>query len=263
MSALIVMSSCVVTSEKYRYQTRFDNFYNLLTETEKKQFAENDLMALGDSLDKRLASDEKAKKALAEVKVYEAINTFDGYQTAKFFRGQILKELNKDNYYAMLDFFNEKEQIAFARNSGFKEIAESKYGSDAKFKSFLDNMKKEYRLYLFSNDKLYDFFRMTVWTEMSQKRVFDLFDVLKRGKVLKAYLSDTNASYQDLADRVEKNQKEDLKSGLASVKNLSGLKKLTSANLLDVYKTVVLVEMDREALRKTVEKFIVFGISEE
>jgi hypothetical protein len=51
------VGGCAVTSESYRYKTRFDDFYSLLNDQEKAYFNADQLEQLGESLDARAASD--------------------------------------------------------------------------------------------------------------------------------------------------------------------------------------------------------------
>ena len=79
-------------------------------------FSEDNLEALGASLELREKEDPEFATNLLNVRIYEAITTFSGYETAYLFRYIILRELIREQYYDYMDFFTGEEQDAGAPN---------------------------------------------------------------------------------------------------------------------------------------------------
>ena len=156
---LILTAGCAVTSEKYRYQQRFDKFFHLLSEEEKAMFRKADFAGAGQSIDARLLSDKKFSNAWRTVQFAEAITTFDGVQSIRFFYTIILRELNRPRYAEFMKHLDAPAAEAFVRNAGFDAVGEALIKKDNSFKSFLDKQRSEYRLYGFSNPEIFAFFR--------------------------------------------------------------------------------------------------------
>jgi hypothetical protein len=251
-AALLILSGCVVTSEIYRFKNRFDHFYNLLNDQEKQLFAQDKLAELGASIDKKLTSDPEFYKEYREVQIYEAITSFNGADTAWFFRYIILKELNRENLYTYLNFFTPEEQIAFASNQGINEIIANKVQKDAAFKSFMESMRTEFRLYGFTDPQVNVFFRDVVFPEVSRKQVYQLLLVLKTAGLIAEYRS-PEKNITDIAMKLDAASKSATafdKNKLDDVKKLSGLSKLDTAKFLTIYNDVIMKEMDQDAVKK-------------
>ncbi|OHD56539.1 MAG: hypothetical protein A2014_04395 [Spirochaetes bacterium GWF1_49_6] len=250
-AALLILSGCVVTSEIYRYKNRFDHFYTLLGDQEKQLFAQDKLTELGASIDKKLASDSEFYKKYREVQIYEAITSFDGAKTSWFFRYIILKELNRENLYTYMNFFTPEEQTAFASNQGINEIVENKIQKDGAFKSFMDSMRTEFRLYGFTNPQINEFFRNVVFPEVSRKQVYQLLLALKSAGLIAEYKS-PEKNIADLALKLDAALKGNTldKNKFEEIKKLSGLSKLDTASFLKIYNDFIMVEMDQDAVKK-------------
>ncbi|OHD56972.1 MAG: hypothetical protein A2Y33_08405 [Spirochaetes bacterium GWF1_51_8] len=252
-AVLFVLAGCVVTSESFRYKNRFDRFYNLLTDREKQLFAEDKLAELGALLDTHETNDANFYKEYRDVQIYEAITTFDGKKTAWFFRYIILKELNRDNLFVYLNFLSANEQTAFTVNSGINEIVEEKYLKDAAFKAFIDNMRKEFRLYGFSNIQVNEFFRNVVFPEVSRDQIFPLLTLLKSKNLLLDYqAADKNipAIAQKLDEAIKGSPAGLDKSALEDIKKSCGLTKLDTSAILSLYNDIIMKEMDQDAVNK-------------
>jgi hypothetical protein len=251
---LFFLSGCSVTSEKYRYQWRFDKFYNLLSDEEKADFRNADYAKVGLSLDKRASGDKKLVAELKKVKEYEAITTFSGEQTAHFFREIILRELNRNNYYRFMKFLDSKAAVSFSKNENFMEVFNKLYQSDHAFKNFIDNMKTEYRLYGFSNEQVVQFFRNVTFPEATRKELYYLLKELKEGQALDDFKSGSlEASAKKLDDALKKL----ITMGMDfdNMKSRAGLSKLDTFSVLEIYSKVVMKEMDPYAVERTLLKF--------
>lgn len=286
---LLIATGCVVTSEEFRYKQRFDEFYNILDDQERLLFADNDLDALGKSIDLREQEDDDFATNLLEVRIYEAITTSDGYETGYFFRYFILRELLRDQFYDYMDYFDGDAQEAFAREEGFIENHLGLMDQERKFRNLVQNLTTEYRLYDYTDEQIIKFFREVSFPEVSRKQVYYLLDFLKSysdekitlsGDEIRSeatgYLSEIqekNAGKNELtlyglfamgyidsaAEILESKLKDStgygIKKEFKKIKGLSGLDNLDTAKFLEVYYEVVLQEMDQEALRKTIKKF--------
>jgi hypothetical protein len=252
--ALALLTNCSVTSEKFRFQWRFDHFFNLLNDSEKNAFREDNLDALGSSLEQRLSTDKKLKEQMRSVQFYEAITSFDAKQTGHYYREIILKELNRPQYYRFMKLLDAPLQSAFAKNDNFSALANQYYQSNAGFKAFIDNMKTEYRLYGFSNEQVYYFFRNTSFPEVSRRNLYPLLKILKASNALADFktgnLSSASAKLDEALKTVITTQ-----SDLDGLKTDSGLTKADSASLIDIYYHVILKEMDQGAVEQTLSKF--------
>lgn len=256
--AILMFSGCAVTSEEYRYKQRFDAYYKLLNENEKANFRAYKMKEVGKSIDVREANDAKLKANMYDVRIAEAITSFDGEEMTKFFYEIILRELNRTSFYKLMDFFNSAEQLNFVyQNRDFIANFNSKYSKDKKFKRFVDSLKKEYKLYDFSTEEIMSFFRNVSFVEVSRKQVYSLFKFLKKIKLLsKADNGDFKTIAIELDKRFAKMASVSLKEEFLQIKNLSGMNNVESTELfLKAYYEVVLKEMDGNALAKTRAKF--------
>lgn len=249
-----LVSSCTVTSEKYRYQGRFDSFFHLLNDTEKDAFRMNDLNAFASSLEKRLAADTKLNESWRKMQFNEAITSFDAAQTAHFFHDVMLRELNRPRYMAFMKFLKADAQADFARNNQFEVSGDSLYQTDSSFKSFIDNMKTEYRLYGFSNKQVYEFFRSVSFPEVSRRNLYSILKTLKSAQAIDDFKAGRTA---EAADKLEKAVKSivTLDYELEKIRTDTGLTKVDIATLVDIYAKVVMKEMDQNAVIQTLAKF--------
>lgn len=255
MTAAFLLFGCSVTSEKFRYQSRFDRFYFLLNNDEKGYFASGDLDKLSASIKPRLESDKALNKHWDDVQYYEAISGFNPAQTAHFFREVILKELDRDYYYKFMGMLDAGRQKEFALTNGFMDSYLRLYKQNPSFKSIVDSIKKDGRLYGFSDSQVYGFLRHTIFPESCQKySFFSLLKLLKECGALADFKAGNIAlAAQKLGLFVQNSQEH--AAQLQNISSKSGLSALPVPDLLLVYNSVVLKEMDPYALSHTLAKF--------
>jgi len=252
---IVFISGCAVTSEKYRYKVRFDNFYFLLNDSEKQLFASNKFQELGDSLKARLSNDKSLKEKWHSMQVAEAIYSFSPYETAKFFREIILRELNRENFYYFMNLLDSSSQIAFAKDpSNFLQIFEKYYNQNTRFRHFVENLKTEYRLYGFSHEAILKFFRYISFPEVSRREFYYILKLLKSSQAL----NDFKAG--NISEAVKKLDSYLSIQRVASdewqrIKVNSSFTKLSSNEILEIYYNVIMKEMDADAVKKTLAKF--------
>jgi hypothetical protein len=252
---LVMVAGCSVTSEKYRYQQRIDRFFNLLTQEEKTSFAAGDIVQAGNSIDKRLASDKKFADGFTAVQTEEAINTFDGQQTIRFFREIILRELNRPPFYQFMNKLDSKAQYDFAVRNNFYQDLSAKY-AERDFKNFFDTLKTEYRLAGFSNQQVADFFRNISFPEVSRRELYHVLSLLKSTSVtaLSAFRDgNTAAAALQLDQAISKMPV--IANGFSDIRDRSSLTKVSTAQFLEIYYNVIIKEMDQGAVTRTLDKF--------
>ena len=189
---------------------------------------------------------------MSDVKIHEAITTFDGETTARFFYEYMLRELNRKNYHKFMRLLNEDEILLFAQKSDkFPEIITEKRNKDRNFDRFIENLTENYALYEFSDYQLTKFFRDVTFAEATRRHFYDLLSVLKKSNGLQAFL-DGDIDFAALhivkttpAAEMEYNE----------FRRNSGLVNMSVPSVLRVYYEIVINEMDSEAVAKTIAKF--------
>ncbi len=240
----VSLVSCIVTTEKYRYQHRIDNFYSVLNEEEWADFKRGDFSSAAKSLSKRLKDDKTLYEKWKKVQYDEAIATFDVEQSLKFFYEIIFKELNRETYYKFMKMLPNEIKMSFI-NRNYEDI-ENYYHNDIKFKKFVDNLKKEYRFYKFDNPEIYRFFREIVFKEATQKRFYDFCKILSSMNLLYKF-----EKGEDLTLNIDKTREYDIEK----LYNNTGLWGLPFSEVVKVYYKVVMKEMDKGAVIQTLHKF--------
>lgn len=253
IAAFAVLAGCSVTSEKYKYQQRFDHFYNLLNADEKKAFSENDTNLAGTSLDKRLSQDKKLAASWLAVQTEEAINTFDGIQSVAYFRGIILRELNREPFYSFMDKLDAKTQYNFANKKDPAKLAEELVSNRDVIRIF-DLVRTEYRLYGFSNAQIIDFFRNVSFPEVSRRELYPVLKLLKDNQAFADFRSgNTESASQKMEQAMTKNVS--AKYDFEAIRKRAGLTKTDLRAFLDIYYNVIMKEMDAGAVERTLGKF--------
>ncbi|MCX7821359.1 MAG: SRPBCC family protein [Brevinematales bacterium] len=247
---VIFFTSCITTTEKYRYQQRVDNFYHLFNEQEWNYFKKADFVSASQLISERLKNDKKFLAKWKKVQYDEAIATFDVEQTLKFFYEIIFKELNKIPYYKFMEFLSQDLTMRFI-NKEYKAL-EDFYNSNNEFKKFVDNLKKEYRLYKFTNEEVFSFLREIVFKEMTQKRFYDFCSILSELKVLYEF---EKGNLTNIDNEISKGLSRTLEIKLDRFYSNTGLKGLPFSDLVKVYYNVVMKEMDKGAVIQTLHKF--------
>lgn len=247
---LVLLTSCITTTEKYRYQQRVDSFYHLFQEEEWNYFKSADFGSAAKMISERLNNDKKFLSKWKKVQYDEAIATFDVEQTLKFFYEIILKELNKDTYFVFMALLTHDLTLRFI-NKDYSSL-EIFYNSNNKFKNFVEKLKKEYRLYKFTNEEVFKFFREILFKEVTQKRFYNFCDILSDLKLLYKF---ENGNLSDIENEILKGLPKTVEIKLETFYNNTGLKELPLPEVIRVYYNVVMREMDKGALIQTLHKF--------
>ncbi|MGC8765732.1 MAG: hypothetical protein ACP5QT_07590 [Brevinematia bacterium] len=244
----LLISGCITTTEKYRYQQRVDNFYHLLKDEEWALFKTAEFDRAGDMIKKRLSEDTNFFKKWKKMQYDEAIATFDPAQTLKFFYEIIYKELNRTAYYKLMNMMDEKSLMKFIRYEDFENLGDEFYKSSSRAKAFIENLKKGYRLYKFSNKEIFELYRKVIFREATQKYFYDLCKLLDSLKLLNDFENGNLERFSSLKlDNLTEME-------FQRIQQLTGLK-LNFSEFVKVYYDVVIKEMDRGAVIQTLHKF--------
>ena len=258
MAAFILLFSfltgCAVTSNDYQYRMRLNHFYNLLTEDEKASLRASDYDKFGASVDQRLSADEKFRNGFIQVQRYEAVTTFDGKETGRFFKEIILREFNRGNFYRFMNLLNSTEQIAFVQNSNFGATFDQLYKTNGKFKGFIDNVRNNYCLYGYSNEDIARFFRNVSFPQVSRMELYYLLQILQKVNALDDFeKGNIQQAAKTLRDNFSKAYT--LKNNFDDIQKISGITKVDLPSFLNLYNTVIMKEMDQYAVARTFDKF--------
>ncbi len=244
----LILSNCTTVSEKFRYQQRIDAFYNLLEEEEWTLFKKREFEKAGDLIKERLSNNREFFKKWKQMQYNEAIATFDPAQTLKFFYEIIYKELNRPQYYKLMSLMDEPSVIQFAKYENIDKLCEDFYNKNNATKNFMDNLKKEYRLYKFSNREIFEFYRKVIFKEATQKYFYDFCKFINLLNLLNAFEKGEITKFASLKfDNVTEIE-------FQRIQKLTGLK-LRFSDFVNVYYEVVIKEMDKGAVVQTLHKF--------
>lgn len=129
---------------------------------------------------------------------------------------------------------------------------ENFYNSNNKFKNFIEKLKKEYRLYKFTNEEIFNFFREILFKEATQKRFYSFCDILSDMKLLYEF-EKGNLTYVE--NEISKGLPKTVEIKLDTFYNNTGLKGLPFTEVIKVYYNVVMKEMNKGAVIQTLHKF--------
>lgn len=247
---LVFLTSCITTTEKYRYQQRVDNFYHLFQAEEWNYFKSADFGSAAKMISERLKNDNKFLSKWKKVQYDEAIATFDVEQTLKFFYEIILKELNKDAYFDFMELLPSNLMLSFI-NKDYSSL-EDFYNSNNNFKNFVEKLKREYRLYKFTNEEVFKFFREILFKEATQKRFYNFCNILSDMKLLYEF---EKGMLSYVENEISKGLPKTVEIKLETFYNNTGLKGLPFTEVIRVYYNVVMKEMDKGAVIQTLHKF--------
>ncbi len=247
---VLFLNSCTVTQEKYRYQQRFDHFYSLLSDSQKRLFRKNSLEELGKSIDDRKKSDAIFAVGLKKVTEYEAIATFSGSATASFFRDTILRELNRPHFYRLMNSLSGEDQVRFIR----RDFTVLEKIENRKFKKLMNEAVQDYRLVDFTPEEVFDYYRNVSFNEVARRHLFLLLSILKEAKILDYFIVGRVDEAAKQLDGAMKNNVA-LEMKLDELKKLSSLTHVSSLQLLRLYSEIVMKEMDPKVLERTIGKF--------
>jgi len=248
-----MLAGCAVTTVEYQYKLRFDRFYRLLNDTEKAAFRRDQFDVLGQSLEKRMAVDKQLSNAMDAVMFDEAIHTFRMDQVGMFFKRYILTGFHQDDYAMFIQTLPKEVLVRFVTKdpSCVPEI-QKLLSSNKKLASWWKGVTTDGRLGDFSLEETVSLYRQYIFPEKTQSQVYALFQFLAGQKLLKVFLEGREDFSQRLADATKQIV---VAREIRSLKQKTLLDHLSDEEFFRVYREVILKEMDRGALAKTLAMF--------
>lgn len=177
---LLMLNSCAIEGEVFRLQNRMNSLYQLLDDHEEQLFASNNLEALGESLDKKEITNEEFRQSLREVRINEAIMSFNGQQTAHFFYNILLRDLAKFSYEEFFHSLSNEEKISF--------ISQNELPSYVKQKSIITKAKKHYGFRSFSDKQIINYYKQVSFPANYHPTVYETLAFLARYRSLQSFL---------------------------------------------------------------------------
>ncbi len=172
-----LFSSCAIEGEVFRLQTRVNAWYKLLDDSEELLFAQNDIQTLGASLDQKELQDQNFQKQLSEVRINEAIMSFDGTQTAHFFYNILLRDLARFSYEELFDSLSTAQKISFITTSN----------TSVPSKVF-SNAKKHYGFDSFTDIQILEYYRTVSFPANYYPVIYDILAFLARYNNMESFL---------------------------------------------------------------------------
>lgn len=250
---LLLVVGCAITTVEYRYKERFDHFYQLLNDQEKKVFCADDFLSLGKSLEMRIKQDESLAKAIDTVMFDEAIHTFRLDQVGYFFKRYILTGFHQDDYDKFIKMMSKEMLLKFiAKDPSLIQDLNALRQKNHNFDRWWRSLLKDGRLGDFSPEEIVSFYRNYIFPERTHSQVYYVLSFLADKKLLKLFLTGGNEVFSQSNYFVQGFVAE---REVAAVRERAGLSKLSYGEFFWVYREVIFQEMDREAFRKTLAKF--------
>ncbi len=194
---LITTSSCAIQGEVYRLQTRINYWHQLLNDDEEKMFAQNKVKELGLILDQKEESDPQFKKQIREVRINEAIMSFDGEQTVHFFYNVLLKDLAKFSYEEFIDSLSTEGKIQFIQKTLPNTIFTAK-------NSLFNNARKDYGFNSFTDEEILSYYRTISFPANYYVVVYDMLAFLAKYRSMDLFLHGDIIGTVDIFNSIEK-----------------------------------------------------------
>ncbi len=187
-----LFSSCAIEGEVFRLQTRMNSWYKLLDDTEDLLFAQNDIQTLGASLDQKESQDPIFKSNIVEVRIDEAIMSFDGTQTAHFFYNILLRDLARFSYEELFDSLSTAQKIEFITTSNTSIPAK-----------VFSNAKRHYGFDSFTDAQIVDYYRTVSFPANYYPVIYDILVFLARYHNMESFLQGDMNTTLTTFDRVK------------------------------------------------------------
>ncbi len=252
---LTITTSCAIQGEVYRLQTRINYWHQLLNDDEEKMFAQNKVKELGLILDQKEESDPQFKQQIREVRINEAIMSFDGEQTAHFFYNVLLRDLAKFSYEEFIDSLSIEEKTQFVQKTLPDTIFTAK-------KSVFKNAIDDYGFNSFTNEEILNYYRTVSFPANYYVVVYDILAFLAKYRSMDLFLQGDVKGTVDIFNSIEKRQnsksiavRNQAKKDLVlwnDFKKRTFLTSLSDAEFAEIL-LIVLPEMDTTVLIQTID----------
>ncbi|MGL4366884.1 MAG: hypothetical protein ACRCTQ_01175 [Brevinemataceae bacterium] len=206
LMVLLLFFSCAFEGEIFRLQNRMSLWNNLLGSDKLQLFAQNELQQLGQLIDQCEVQDTNFAQKLREIRINEAIMSFDGTKTAHFFYHTLLKDLVKFSYVEFINALTSDEIMYFISN---KQFATVPFQSD--LKKVFDRARNEFEMIQFSDQQILNYYRSILFPGTVYPVVYNVLALLARYEVLESFLqgdiSSTMAFFERLKTLTESKRK--------------------------------------------------------
>ncbi|SFB71688.1 hypothetical protein SAMN02745150_00443 [Brevinema andersonii] len=266
---LLLSSGCAIQGEIYRLQQRMNPWMTLLSDEEDQLFASNNTNELGAIIDNKEKLDPFFAKKMRELRIAEAIMSFDGTQTAHFYYHVLLKDLAKFSYHDFMKNLSPDElDIFLAENRQFKD---NPFSSNKKIIKIIEDAKKNYGMTGFNDIQILNYYRTISLPAIVFPVVYDLLAFLAKYGALSDFMAgDFNRTIQNLSS-IEKNKKsrrvptrKQAEKDSLEWKNIierTQFFSISDEKLLEIIKNVILPEMDPDIRERTLSNISTrFGV---
>lgn len=256
---LLLSSGCAIQGEIYRLQQRMNPWTALLSDEEDQLFASNNTNELGAIIDNKEKLDPFFAKKMRELRIAEAIMSFDGTQTAHFYHHVLLRDLAKFSYRDFMKSLSPEElDIFLAENRQFKN---NPFSNNKKIVKIIEDAKKNYGMTGFNDMQVLNYYRTISLPAAVFPVVYDLLAFLAKYGALSDFTAGNfNKAIQNLSS-IEKNKKsrrvptrKQAEKDLLEWKNIierTQFYGISNEKLLEIIKNVVLPEMDPDVRERT------------
>lgn len=256
---LLLSSGCAIQGEIYRLQQRMNPWTALLSDEEDQLFASNNTNELGAIIDNKEKLDPFFAKKMRELRIAEAIMSFDGTQTAHFYHHVLLRDLAKFSYRDFMKSLSPEElDIFLAENRQFKN---NPFSNNKKIVKIIEDAKKNYGMTGFNDMQVLNYYRTISLPAAVFPVVYDLLAFLAKYGALSDFMAGNfNKAIQNLSS-IEKNKKsrrvptrKQAEKDLLEWKNIierTQFYGISNEKLLEIIKNVVLPEMDPDVRERT------------
>lgn len=252
---LFIFSSCAIQGEKFRLQTRMNNWNQILTPEQHQLFAQNDTNTLGMQLDEEESKNSEFAEKIRELRIDEAIMSFNGVQTAYFYYNTLLKDLVKFSYAEFMQSLNADDQILFMYSTNYSQ------NEFIKANKVLKNVST-YGMKDFSKDQVLHYYRTVSMPAVVYVLVYDILAFLAKYQLLEAFLAgdfEKTSSLFKFFNDAKTSTKISLRRQVTkdeeywkSLKQRS-LLKVSDIQFLEIIRNVILPEMDPDVKIQTID----------
>lgn len=177
-----IFGACAIHGEVFRLQNRMEALYELLDDNDEKLFAAQKITELGMSLDTKAQTNENFNTALRNVRIHEAIMSFDGEQTAHFFYHVLLRDLAKFSYNDFFNSLTSEEKILFITQDSLDNYTQKT--------DILAKAKKNYGFKSFSDEQVLNYYKNISFPANYYPIVYETLAFLARYRSLETFLQE-------------------------------------------------------------------------
>lgn len=249
--------SCAIEGEVFRLQNRVKNWYQILNNSEKSLFIQDKSAELGILLDEKEKTNQVFQEAMRQIRIDEAIMSFNGEQTVSFFYRILLKDLVKFSYEEFMNVLSPIEKINFIQYG-----AEIDFSDNNKIQSVFQRAKNHYGFSGFSDVQILEYYKKISLPAIIYPTVYEMLSFLARYRSMEELLKGDIKTPLQSFENLEKNlksrriptrkQAENDKETWESLKERAFLQDLSNEEYISLIYSVILPNMDEDVSIKTI-----------